>query len=81
MYIYVIKIYVTKYLYFLLEKCKKKILGTPFLTQPYPFRVDKEGIKTEYKGQTICFEFISPIQNKKLNQLQNNEINLIQKKK
>lgn len=32
MYIYVIKIYVTKYLY-LLEKCKRKIiiLGTPFL--------------------------------------------------
>ena len=60
---------------------KEIILGTPFLTLLYHFKVDNEGIKTVYKGQNICFKFISSLKIKELNILQDNEVNLIQKKK
>ena len=60
---------------------KKIILGTPFLTLLYPFKVDNERIKTIYKGQNICFKFINSLKIKELNILQDNEVNLIQKKK
>ena len=60
---------------------KEIILGIPFLAIFYPFKVDSEGIKTIYKGQNICFKFTNPIQTKELNTLQNEEVNLIQKKK
>ena len=60
---------------------KDIILGTPFLALLYPFKVDDEGIKTSYKGQSICFKFISSLKIKELNTLQENEVNLIQKKK
>lgn len=60
------------------------VLGTPFLTLLCPFKVDRKGIKIKYNRQTICFEFVTSIQLKELNLLQDNEIqhlNLIQKKK
>ena len=60
---------------------KEIILGIPFLALLYPFRVDEEGLKTVYKGQEICFKFISSLKMKELNILEDNEVNLIQKKK
>ena len=60
---------------------KKIILGTPFLTLLYPFKLDNEIIKTIYKGQNICFKFINSLKIKELNVLQDNKVNLIQKKK
>ena len=37
---------------------KEMILGTPFLSLLYPLTVDKEGIKTIYENQEICFYFL-----------------------
>lgn len=37
------------------------ILGTPFLTQHYPFRVSDEGILTKFNNQEIKFTFLSAI--------------------
>ena len=34
------------------------VLGTPFLTQLYPFQIDDKGLKTKYNNQEILFEFI-----------------------
>ena len=59
---------------------KEIILGTPFLSLLYPFRVDEEGIKTVLDQQEICFKFISSPKIKELNSL-DNQVNLIQKKK
>ena len=48
---------------------KEIILGTPFLSLLYPFKVYSEGIKTVYKGKNICFKFTSHLQTKELNTL------------
>ena len=55
------------------------ILGTPFLTQFYPFSIDNQGLKTKYNNQEILFEFIKGIETKEINQVQG-FINLIQQK-
>ena len=59
---------------------KEMILGTPFLSLLYPLTVDKEGIKTIYENQEICFYFLNAPEIKELNSV-DNQINLIQKKK
>ena len=59
---------------------KEIILGTPFLSLLYPFRVNAKGIKTIFEGQEIRFDFLSSPNIKELNSL-DNQINLIQKKK
>ena len=59
---------------------KEMILGTPFLSLLYPLTVDKEGIKTIYENQEICFYFLNAPKIKELNFV-DNQVNLIQKKK
>ena len=55
------------------------VLGTPFLTQLYPFSVDSQGLRTKYNNQNILFEFIKGIEIKEINQVQD-FINLLQQK-
>ena len=55
------------------------VLGTPFLTQLYPFSIDNQGLKTKYNNQEILFEFIKGIKVKEINQVQD-FINLLQQK-
>ena len=55
------------------------VLGTPFLTQLYPFQIDKQGLKTKYNNQEILFEFIRGIEVKEINQVQD-FISLLQQK-
>ena len=37
------------------------ILGTPFLTQIYPFKVDQIGVHTQIMGIIISFKFVTSI--------------------
>ena len=46
------------------------VLGTPFLTQLYPFQMDNKGLKTTYNNQEILFEFIKGVEIKEINQVQ-----------
>ena len=46
------------------------VLGTPFLTQLYPFQMDKQGLKAKFNNQEILFEFIRGIEVKEINQVQ-----------
>ena len=55
------------------------VLGTPFLTQLYPFYIDSKGLQTTYKNQQILFEFVKGVELKEINQLQDH-INLLQQK-
>ena len=55
------------------------VLGTPFLTQLYPFQIDSQGLRTKYNNQEILFEFIRGIEVKEINQVQD-FISLIQQK-
>ena len=55
------------------------VLGTPFLTQLYPFQIDKQGLRTKYNNQEILFEFIRRIEVKEINQVQD-FISLLQQK-
>ena len=55
------------------------VLGTPFLTQLYPFSIDSQGLKTKYNNQDILFEFIKGIEVKEINQVQD-FINLLHQK-
>ena len=55
------------------------VLGTPFLTQLYPFSIDSQGLKTKNNNQEILFEFIKGIKVKEINQVQD-FINLFQQK-
>ena len=55
------------------------VLGTPFLTQLYPFQIDKQGLRTKYNNQEIVFEFIRGIEVKEINQIQD-FISLLQQK-
>ena len=56
-------------------------MGTPFLALFCHLKVDEEGLKIVCNGQNICFKFFSSLRIKELNILQDNEVNLIQKKK
>ena len=55
------------------------VLGTPFLTQLYPFQIDSQGLRTKYNDQEILFEFIKGIEVRKINQVQD-FISLLQQK-
>ena len=55
------------------------VLGTPFLTQLYPFQIDSQGLRTKYNNQEILFEFIKGIEVKEINQVQD-FISLLQQK-
>ena len=55
------------------------VLGTPFLTQLYPFQIDSEGLRTKFNNQEILFEFIKGIEVKEINQVQD-FISLLQHK-
>ena len=55
------------------------VLGTPFLTQLYPFQMDKQGLKAKFNNQEILFEFIRGIEVKEINQVQD-FISLLQQK-
>ena len=55
------------------------VLGTSFLTQLYPFQIDKQGLRTKYNNQEILFEFIRGIEVKEINQIQD-FISLLQQK-
>ena len=55
------------------------VLGTPFLTQLYPFQIDNQGLRTKYNNQEILFEFIKGIEVKEINQVQD-FISLLQQK-
>ena len=55
------------------------VLGTPFLTQLYPFQIDEQRLKTKYNNQEILFEFIKGIEVKEINQIQD-FISLLQQK-
>ena len=47
------------------------ILGTHFITQIYPFKVDQIGMHTKIMGKVISFKFVNPIYQKDLSLLQN----------
>ena len=55
------------------------VLGTPFLTQFYPFQIASQGLRTKYNNQEILFEFIRGIEVKEINQVQD-FISLLQQK-
>ena len=55
------------------------VLGTPFLTQLYPFQIDSQGLRTKYNNKEILFEFIKGIEVKEINQVQD-FISLLQQK-
>ena len=50
------------------------ILGTPFFTQIYPFKVTEIGITTKVVGTKLSFEFLSPMKTKEILNLQQNSI-------
>ena len=55
------------------------VFGTQFLTQLYPFQIDKKGIHAKYNVQQLLFEFIRGIELKEINQIQD-KINILQNK-
>jgi len=61
------------------------ILGTPFLTQIYPFYVNEAGIHTKIMGKAISFNFLSLARQKEVVSLQSSsifkQINTLQIKK
>ena len=61
------------------------ILGTPFVTQIYPFKASEIGVTTKVMGTKLTFEFLNPIKRKEVLELQENTIqktiNLIKSKK
>lgn len=50
------------------------ILGTPFLTQIYPFYVNEIGVHTNIMGKMISFKFLSPTKQKESSLLQSSSI-------
>jgi len=42
------------------------ILGTPFLTQIYPFYVNETGVHTKIMGKPISFKFLSTAEQKEV---------------
>ena len=61
---------------------REVILGTLFLTQIYPFKVDQIGVHTEIMKTTISFKFVNSIYQNDLSLLQNasitKQINIIE---
>jgi len=51
-----------------------RILGTPFLTQIYPFYVNEIGLHTKIMGKTIYFKFLTAAKQKEIAQLQSSSI-------
>ena len=60
------------------------ILGTPFLTQIYPFYVNEIGLHTKIMGKIISFNFLTAAKQKEIAHLQSSsiykQINMIQVK-
>ena len=50
------------------------ILGTPFLTQIYPFYVDEIGLHTKIMGKTISFRFLTAAKQREIANLQSASI-------
>ena len=50
------------------------ILGTPFLTQIYPFYVNEIGLHTKIMGKTISFRFLTAAKQKAIAHLQSSSI-------
>jgi len=50
------------------------ILGTPFLTQIYPFYVNESGLHTKIMGKTIPFNFLTAAKQKEISDLQSSSI-------
>jgi len=50
------------------------ILGTPFLTQIYPFYVNETGVHVKLMGKTISFNFLSTAKQKEISQFQSSSI-------
>ena len=50
------------------------ILGTPFLTQIYPFYVNEIGLHTQILGKTISFKFLTTAKQKEIASLQSASI-------
>lgn len=49
------------------------ILGTPFLTQIYPFHVNSEGIHTNVLGKEMTFKFVTSVSQKDIHLLQSRD--------
>ena len=56
------------------------ILGTPFLSLLYPFKVTEKGLTTNILNNTINFEFINPPKSRELNLLKENSTSIIKNK-
>ena len=59
------------------------ILGTPFLTQIYPFKVSDKGLTSQKFGKEIIFEFCKPVIQMYLSSIENaivQNLDLISKK-
>ena len=70
--------YCFKSVFILVKNLKQQvILGTPFLTQIYPFTLDSKGIYSNVLGKEIKFEFSSPMKNKNIAALQQASISKI----
>ena len=50
------------------------ILGTPFLTQIYPFYVNEIGLHTKIMGKTISSNFLTAAKQKEIAHLQSSSI-------
>jgi len=50
------------------------ILGTPFLTQIYPFYVNEIGLHTTIMGKTISFKFLTAAKQREIASLQSASI-------
>jgi len=50
------------------------ILGTPFLTQIYPFYINESGLHTKIMGKTISFNFLTAAKQKEIAHLQSSSI-------
>jgi len=51
-----------------------RILGTPFLTQIYPFYVNETGVHTKTMGKPISFTFLSAAKQREVANLQSSSI-------
>ena len=50
-----------KFIHLVRDISQEIILGTPFLIQIYPFKVDQIGVHTEIMGTIISFKFVTSI--------------------
>jgi len=50
------------------------ILGTPFLTQIYPFYVNEIGLHTKIMGKTISFKFLTAAKQREISSIQSSSI-------